>query len=113
MSKNQFTELAVTWECGPLIHVVFNFTSINGSDTSCNTGQHLVKILMLVYWQFLEMKINKGRQKGKGRKEERKKEIKKEIKKERKTERKRKEEKKKERKIDRQKERKKERKKDR
>jgi hypothetical protein len=33
---------------------------------------------MLVYCQFLEMKINKERQKGKGRKEGRKKERKKE-----------------------------------
>jgi hypothetical protein len=73
MSKNQFTELAVTWECGSLIHAVLNFTSINGSETSYYTRHHLVKILMLVYWQFPEMKINKGRQKGKGRKEEKRK----------------------------------------
>jgi len=83
MSKNQFTELAVTWECGPLIHAVHNFTSTDRSETSWYTRQHLVKILMLVYWQFLEMKINKGRQKGKGRKKERRKGRKKERKKER------------------------------
>jgi len=81
MSKNQFTELAVTWECGSLIHAVRNFTGINRSETSCYTRQYLVKILMLFYWQFLEIKINKGRQKGKGRNEERKKEKEKERKK--------------------------------